>query len=317
MTMTRAFFCTDVHGSELCFRKFLGSGRFYKADVLILGGDMTGKLIVSIIEESDCAYVARYLGKERRAHNEAELRSLEKEILDSGFYPYRTNPSELEELESNRAKVDELFSRLMLENVKRWINMAEESLRPTNVRCFVMPGNDDRLEIDQAFSDSQHVINPEGKVICLDQHHEMMSTGYSNISPWKAPRDSTEEELGRRIEAMAPHVKDMAKCLFNFHCPPYNSRIDMAPKLDANLRPEVEGGRFRMIPVGSVAIRAAIEKYQPLMGLHGHIHESRGEQKIGRTLCINPGSEYSEGILRGALINLDEKGVKSYLLTSG
>jgi len=317
MTMTRAFFCTDVHGSEICFRKFLSAGKFYKADVLILGGDMTGKLIVSIVEESDRTYVARYLGKERRARNEAELRSLEREILDSGYYPYRTKHSEVEELESNRSKVDELFSRLMLENVKRWVNMAEESLRTTNVRCFMMPGNDDRLEIDQAFSDSQQVMNPEGKVICLDEHHEMISTGYSNVSPWKAPRDIGEEELGRRIETMTLHVKDMTNCLFNFHCPPYNSRIDLAPKLDANLRPEVQGGNFRMIPVGSIAIRNAIERYQPLMGLHGHIHESRGEQKIGRTVCINPGSEYGEGILRGALINLDEKGVRSYLLTSG
>jgi hypothetical protein len=72
-----------------------------------------------------------------------------------------------------------------------------------------------------------------------------------------------------------------------------------------------------MISVGSKAVRAAIEKYQPLVGLHGHIHESRSAQKIGRTTCINPGSEYGEGILRGCLVTFAEGVIEGFQMTSG
>jgi len=162
------------------------------------------------------------------------------------------------------------------------------------------------------------VINPEEKVVPVDDKHEMISTGYTNITPWNCPRDVSEEELAKKIENMTSKVTNMKNCIFNFHCPPYDSSIDSAPKLDKDLKPAVSpGGEMLMIPVGSTAVRAAIEKYQPLLGLHGHIHESRGTAKIGRTLCLNPGSEYGEGILRGALITLEDDKVKSHQLTSG
>ena len=76
-------------------------------------------------------------------------------------------------------------------------------------------------------------------------------------------------------------------------------------------------GGIEMQPVGSTACRETIERYQPLLGLHGHLHESRGTFQLGRTLCINPGSEYSEGVLRGALIELEGGQVKNYQLTTG
>ncbi len=45
----RVFFATDIHGSDVCWRKFLNAGKFHKADVLIMGGDMTGKAMVPIV----------------------------------------------------------------------------------------------------------------------------------------------------------------------------------------------------------------------------------------------------------------------------
>src|ERR1700760_1547096 len=63
-------------------------------------------------------------------------------------------------------------------------------------------------------------------------------------------------------------------------------------------------------PVGSTAVRKIIEHYQPLLAVHGHIHESGGERRIGDTLCINPGSEANHGILRGYLIDIGKKGVE-------
>lgn len=284
---------------------------------MILAGDLTGKLIIPVVEQAPGSYKCHFLGRDVLA-DEAGLKGLERKIRDSGFYPYVTNPNEKAELDANPSKVDELFSQHMLKTAQEWMELVEERLAGMDVKCFIMPGNDDRMEIDTVFKKSSRVINPNGVVVAIDKAREMISAGYSNITPWKCPRDIPEEKLAEIVEAMASQVKDMASCIFNFHCPPYDSGLDTAPKLDSDLKPVFSmGGEPAKIAAGSVAIRDAIAKYQPLLGLHGHIHESRGFAKIGRTLCMNPGSEYTEGILRGAIVNLDEKGIKSYSFTSG
>jgi Icc-related predicted phosphoesterase len=318
MAKTRIFFTSDVHGSDVCFKKFLNSAKFYKADILILGGDLTGKMIIPIIEQPDGTFIADFLGAEQTMKTLEERDALEKDIRNTGYYPYQTTPGEVEKLQADKGLRDELFSKVMADSVRRWVELAEERLKGTGVKCYVSPGNDDRFDIDEALRGSCAVIYPEQEVMWIDEHHEMITTGYVNITPWNAPRDIPDEELQKKIEAMTGQVKNMQDCIFNLHCPPFNTPIDLAPELDATLKPVVRGGGgVSMIHVGSTAVRSAIEKHQPLLGLHGHIHESRGFVKIGRTLCINPGSEYGEGILRGAVINLDEKGVKSYILTQG
>jgi len=310
------FHAADVHGSEKAFLKFLNAGKFYKAHVINLCGDLTGKVIVPIVEQADGSYRARFLGSEVVVKTKEELEALKKNIRFNGQYPYVTDPKEYEELNNNPRKVDELFSQLMVEQMERWIRIAEERLRGTGIKCFIMPGNDDRFEIDAVFKGSNYVINPEGTVVDVDERHEMVSTGYANITPWKSPRDIPEEELAKKIDAMVSQVRDIKNCIFNFHCPPYDTSIDAAPKLDEQFRPKISpAGGFEMIPVGSISVRRAIEKYQPLLGLHGHIHESPGAFRLGRTLCLNPGSEYSEGILRGVLVRLADKEVKSYMFT--
>jgi len=318
MPDTKLFFASDVHGSEKTFMKFVNAGNFYKANVLILGGDMTGKMLVPIVRQTDGSHKVKFLGTEYVIKTEQEIQEMEKNIRFNGAYPYRTTPDNIKELDADRNKVDELFSSLMKEEVGRWLKIAEERLRGTGIKCFITPGNDDRLDVDDAFSSNEYVVNPEGKLVSIDDHHEMISSGYCNVTPWKAPRDIPEEELSRKIESMTSQVKNMKNCIFNFHCPPYDSTIDLAPKLDKNLKPVISPtGGTEMIPAGSRAGRVAIEKCQPLLGLHGHIHESKGFFRIGRTLCLNPGSEYSEGVLRGALITLTEDKVKSYILTRG
>ncbi|HYZ55067.1 MAG TPA: hypothetical protein VE733_16400, partial [Streptosporangiaceae bacterium] len=93
---------------------------------------------------------------------------------------------------------------------------------------------------------------------------------------------------------------------------------DQAMTLDEQFRPVLKSGSPVITGVGSVAVRDALRTYQPLLGLHGHIHESRGEARIGRSKSINPGSEYSEGVLRGALITLSaKKGLRGYQLVAG
>ena len=116
----------------------------------------------------------------------------------------------------------------------------------------------------------------------------MISLGYSNITPFDSPRELEEDELYRRVEVLATQVDDLGHCIFNLHVPPYDSLLDSAPQLDAELRVVATAGQPVMIPVGSTAVRELIERFQPVVALHGHVHESRGATRIGRTLCINP-----------------------------
>jgi len=315
--MLRIFFASDVHGSEVCFRKFVNAGKAYKANVLILGGDITGKMIIPILQQEPGTYAADFSSRTWIIRNNEELENFMKMVRNSGYYPYLTSQLEFTELSADRNKVNKLFSELMLETVRRWVKIAEERLRGTGISCYVTPGNDDRFIIDDALIQSDYVVNPEGRVVSIAGAYEMVSTGFSNFTPWKTQRELSEGELEKKIENMASNVKNMETCIFNLHCPPFDTLIDRAPQLDETLKVVTKSGEKVMIPVGSVAARNVIKKYQPLLGLHGHIHESRGVEKLGRTLCLNPGSEYNEGILRGVIINLENDAVKNYLFTSG
>lgn len=309
--MIRIFFATDVHGSDKCWKKFINAGKFYKADVLILGGDMTGKAIVPIVEKSGC-YEASFEGKSYVLSGD-KINELVSMIKDKGYYPYIVSEGTLEELKCSQEKRNEIFIELILERAREWMRYADERLKGTGIKCFVCPGNDDPFEINEIIEKSECVVNAEGKVIQIDSYHEMISTGWANPTPWKTYKECCEEELYRKIEDMVFQVKNLENSIFNLHAPPYGSGLDSAPEIDESLKskPRV------LVPVGSTAVRQLIEKYQPLLGLHGHIHESRGFVKIGRTLCINPGSSYERGVLLGTLINMDEKKVKSYLPVIG
>jgi len=297
--------------------KFLNAAKFYRADVLILGGDITGKMIVPIVEQSDGTFLAQFHGDQKVMKTRLESEELEKKIRSSGFYPYRTVPSEVEKLENEKGLRDDLFSKVMVENVGRWVSIAEQRLKGTDVKCYISPGNDDRFDIDSVLKSSTAILYPEGKVVLVDDDHEMITSAWTNYTPWHSPRETTEEHLAETFEGLAAKVERMDNCIFNLHCPPHDTPLDLAPEIDGTLKPVTKGGAINMIHVGSRAVRQVIEKYKPLLGLHGHIHESRGFTTIGRTLCVNPGSTYADGILLGALLNIEEKGVKSYLLTQG
>jgi uncharacterized protein len=313
----KIFFATDIHGSDRCFRKFINAGRFYGADVLLMGGDITGKMLVPIVEGAGGRFTSRLYGRDRVVTAE-ELPALRKQIADAGFYAYETTPDEIAAFSENPGLVEETFRKHMHLTLAQWISLAEERLDGTGITCLLAPGNDDPLFVDDLLGSSDMLVNPEGQLVELPGGFTMISVGYSNPTPWRSPRELPEEQLAARINAEAAKVPDMSRAIFNLHVPPKDTPIDQAMALDEQFRPVLKSGSPVITGVGSVAVREAIRTCQPMLGLHGHIHESRGEARIGRSKSINPGSEYSEGVLRGALITVSaKKGLRGYQLVAG
>jgi Icc-related predicted phosphoesterase len=317
MKDTKIFFATDIHGSDVCLRKFLNAGKFYGVDAVVMGGDITGKMIVPVVEESPDEHVAHIFGR-RRAVDSTGLAGLNKFIADAGFYPHPMTKDEVAQLREDPAGVDELFRKLMTQTMSRWIDMAEDRLAGSGVEVIFAPGNDDPMFIDDLLSGSDVVVNPDGRVVELPGGFPMISVGYSNRTPWDSPRELDEDDLRHVIDEEVAKLADPSKAIFNLHVPPKDTPIDQAMELDAEFRPVVKGGSPVITGVGSSAVRDSIVAYQPMLSLHGHIHESRGEARIGKTLALNPGSEYSEGVLRGVILTLNQKkGFRGYQLVAG
>jgi Icc-related predicted phosphoesterase len=312
----RLFFATDVHGSETCWRKFLNSGKHYEADVIVLGGDMTGKALVPVVHDGGDRWHATLLENRHDLDGEEAVAEFEQAVSRRGYYPFRTSPDEVHELSQDEKRATDLFHELMLKRVEEWIALADERIAGTGLRCFVCPGNDDQFEVDEIIGRARHVEACEGRVVDMDGF-QMASTGWANRTPWNTYREEDEEDLAARIEAVVGGVTaPPERTIFSFHCPPYGSGLDEAPKLTEDMRLE-HAGRAP-VAAGSTAVREAIERHQPALSLHGHIHEGRGNTRIGKTLCINPGSSYEQGELLGAVVDIDGgKKVKRFVLTSG
>jgi uncharacterized protein len=311
----RIFFATDIHGSDVCWRKFLNAGAFHKADVLVMGGDMTGKAMVPITARNG-SWRVNLQEQEHVLATEDEVAAMEKRIRDRGYYPIRLSQDEVDAWEADPSLVDVRFKAEMLGQVERWMALADERLAGKDIRCIVSPANDDIFEVDPIIDAAQLVDLGESNLIDLDGF-SLVSTGWANPTPWNTFRELPEDELRTRIDALVAEVPDRQRSIFNFHAPPYGSNLDNAPQIGADMR-YVSGGQA-LIPVGSKAIRDSILEYGPALSLHGHIHEGRGAVKLGRTLAVNPGSTYEDGVLQAAIVDLDPKKaeVKRYLLING
>jgi Icc-related predicted phosphoesterase len=297
----RVFFASDVHGSRACFRKFLGAAKFYESKSLIIGGDLTGKGVVPLIKRGNHTYT-QYHSKEYDLITNQETQDLINLIHDGGMYPLITTDEELNDFGEDRNKWDEAYKRLCLEEFQNWMDMAEQFTKSNGVEIFIQPGNDDIHEIDPLLDAAKGVINTENKMVYIADYIPMISTGWTNKTPWNTERELTEDELSTRIELLVKQLSEPKQSVFNFHVPPHGTNIDEAPSIDSSFSQKTDSGQIEMAHVGSTAVRAAIEKYQPMASIHGHIHESRGLHRIGKTVAFNPGSEYTEGILRGVLL---------------
>jgi len=311
----RICFVTDVHGSERCFKKFLNAGKFYDVQYLILGGDITGKTLVPI-ERSSGGWRAEYGDHTYVDLTDGEKEELAQLIRDNGLYPVMGDREELLRLFSEERR-EETFVEAVVAGMKHWMELAEERLAGSGIRCFVTPGNDDFWEIDDVLRASETVEFAEGRCIRLDDRHEMITTGWTNVTPWHSPREEGEPALARRIDAMFAEVEDPENLIAVLHCPPRDTELDQAPVIDSELRVQTAGGGVQMGPVGSTSVSEFIRERQPLLGLHGHVHESKGSLRLGRTLCLNPGSEYTAGILNCAIVTLYDGREPEFQFTSG
>jgi Icc-related predicted phosphoesterase len=310
------YFATDVHGSERCFRKFLNAGKFYGADAVILGGDVAGKALVPVVANPDGTFSARLYGRPALARSEDELPGLEDRIRAFGFYPYRASAGEVAEFGRDPAALDAAFERVIGGTLERWISMAEDRLRAAGLPCLVMPGNDDPPSVKKLLDQAGWLQQAEERVVEFGPY-QVASLGFSTPTPWDSPREITEAEMAAKLQAMAAQLDPGRPVLFNLHNPPFGTATDRAYKLTADMRIETAGGEPVQAPVGSHAVREAIENVQPVLALCGHIHESRGTASLGRTLVVNPGSTYPEGVLQGAVIVLDGAKVKSHRFVTG
>jgi uncharacterized protein len=314
--MPKIFYVTDIHGSEICWRKFLNAGPHYGADIVIVGGDITGKAMVPIVDKGGTWETSLQDHRQVLGSEEA-VREIEAKILNRGYYPIRVSEEEYRHMSEDEDAVDKRFKEVMIEGTERWISMADDKLGSKGIRVIVCPANDDMFEIDPILR-SGHVVEmgEEDRPVDLDGF-SMVSLGWTNPTPWHTFRELPEDELGERLDRVLQEVDDPSRTIFNFHAPPYGTGLDEAPALDANLN--LMGGGRALRPVGSTSVRAAIERVQPVLSLHGHIHEAKGSARMGSTLVLNPGSSYEEGVLQGAIVDIDpkKKKVKSYQLVNG
>jgi uncharacterized protein len=309
------YYASDVHGSEQCWRKFLGAGRFYGVQALIMGGDLTGKAIVPITVDGE-SFKARFLGEDQSGSGSEELGKLEAAIRYNGMYPWQASADDVARAESDAAMRSELFEQVMVEELRRWIDLADERMSEYGIDVFVMPGNDDPWSCDAVIAAAAHVTACDERLVRVGDH-EMISCAYANPTPWNSPRELEEDALYAKLRGLAEQVESPATAIFNLHAPPHNSGLDTANEMNPDLTLVYKSGQPNPVPVGSTAVRQIIEEYQPLLALHGHIHESRGEERIGRTLCVNSGSEYNSGRIHGVTVKLAPSEVESHQFVIG
>ena len=319
--LLRIFFAADLHGSQPTFRKFLGAAAFYDCDALVFGGDLMGKALVPIVR-SNGVFRAHFQDRDHE-FDEDGLEAFTRSVELPGFYWRVFEPDEYAAVRADELAQLGWFQRLAAERLQEWIDLAEERLAGTGVRMYLTGGNDDEpatLEVLDRH-DGPNVIASEDRVVQLDDEHTMVTVGLSTVTPWDTPREASEEEIAAAIERSVSDVSDVGRCVFNLHCPPKDTPIDTCLKLEKRPgelpRPIRDGGRFLTTGGGSVAVRDAVSRYQPAVALHGHIHESMGRFRLGRTQCFNPGSEYVQGTLNGWIVALRGGALRGYQHTAG
>ncbi len=319
MSVWKGYFTGDIHGSELTFKKLLKAGKFYGVQAVVVAGDLVGKGMVPILK-SGSKYTCEFGGGQRSMETETELKRMIELIGDAGFYAYVADAEEINALRADSARSEKLVDDLIVQRLQSWVEQMEAAGKRDGITFYVSAGNDDPHAIDPVLASDGYVINPEEKCVAVHPKIDMLTFGGTNPTPWDTPREYPEDQLLQKLEDLVRLVPDPQKCIFSLHAPPYGTKLDVAPKLSKDLRMESGLGGSPFQNVGSTAVRTIIEKYQPLVGVHGHVHECAGKDRIGKTFIFNHGSEYAQGVLRGIILifNVDKQAkYVDYLSVSG
>jgi len=169
----KSFYASDIHGSEMLWRKFINAAGFYGVEVLIMGGDIAGKAVVPIVQRNTAFYAPAVTGEQ--AFAEDQLPALERRIRDLGLYPYQMTEEKLTAVEHDQGAIDALFLQIMRETLERWLNLADERLRGKGVRLYVMLGNDDEPVLREVLASSPLVVDPEDRIVELGEGFQMLS----------------------------------------------------------------------------------------------------------------------------------------------
>src|SRR3954471_5939486 len=201
-SIIRLFYAGDVHGSRVCWKKFVNAAAHYPADALVMGGDLTGKALVPILRAGDGSYGARVVGEQRIARTAEELDQMQQAISSNGMYPLIVDEDEARRLGEDPARREEAFEKALLDELRLWVELADERLSGTDTRVYVIPGNDDPWAIDEVLAGGSAVVPCDERLEMVGPH-EMVSLGYSNRTPWETPRELDEEEIYVRLRRLA------------------------------------------------------------------------------------------------------------------
>ncbi|MFZ0829707.1 MAG: metallophosphoesterase [Thermoplasmata archaeon] len=321
MATRSIFYVADLHGSEPVLNKVINSAKFYNVDTIIIGGDITGKLLIPIVDIGGGRYSLELFGVPKTIEAK-DLEETQKKIRGTGSYWTLVSRAEYDAMAANPAEVKRHFLEKMIEHLEAVYKKAEDRLRANGVKMYVIPGNDDYVEVADFLKarSSDVVINFEEQIVELGDF-QLVGYGKSNPTPWHTPRETSDAIVGQELRQLTAKA-DPARTLLVAHAPPVNTTIDKAPKLTADMKPVTGGGHVEMVSVGSAEVRKVIEEFEPVAAFHGHIHESPGVDTVigqhGKKIPVmNPGSQYSSGVLQGIIVQLANGKVKGYNFTTG
>ncbi len=315
------FYVADIHGSDVCFRKWLNAASFYRADVLVIGGDLTGKMLLPIYPAvgHGQGWVTTWKDRQQRLETQREVDEIVRAARNEGTYGFVTTVDEVAHIRASIDAERAVFDRLKLAALEEWMDLADDRLAGRSVQAFIMPGNDDPPAIDAVLANARTLRDVQGATTELAPGIWMASRGESTPTPWHTPRELPDDRLGDHVRDVVQRLPEGGTTIWNLHMPPYDTGIDRAPRLDAALHVQYDGsGEPVMVPVGSRSIRDLIAEHEPTIALHGHIHEGRGRYRIGATSGFNPGSQYQDGVLLGLLLRVSAKqGLRNVAFTAG
>lgn len=303
----KILFLSDIHGSNLIFEKALNAISKFGIDIFIISGDLSGKDIRPIIKDGD-RYITE-IDSKTVSLTLTSAKEFEKHLADLGHYFFNTTYKEFEALKKDDSSIMHILNLKILSRLEFWILRIINQINTSKTQVIISPGNDDIQQIDDLlFSfESQGILTGIKSPVIID-NFDIITLDYSNITPWNTERELSEKMLGKLINEKIKKIRNVENCIFNFHCPPINTKLDLAPEIDKNLKYDIKPGGLNFIHTGSSAVYNSILKYQPLLSLHGHIHESKGFDYVGRTLSLNPGSEHDKGILNAYVVDISSQG---------